>query len=112
MDLGLLSVSGAALPADAVKTLAALTADVGFNYVVLLSDGKTVHAAATDSTCHRPIDLAFLVDGSGSISQADYTRALGKSPINDHVLASQAHSVMLVRGLSRLHYYFSVIFQC
>jgi hypothetical protein len=57
--------------------LGSLASDVGFNYVALLEDGQTVHMSATDDSCRRAIDLAFLVDASGSISQGDYEKALG-----------------------------------
>lgn len=77
LDVGLLARGDAAVPDDGLTLLLGLARDVGFDYAVTLDDGRTVHMSATDDSCRRAIDLAFLVDASGSISQGDYERALG-----------------------------------
>lgn len=77
LDVGLLARGQAAVPNDGLAILGSLASDVGFNYVSPLEDGQTVHMSATDDSCRRAIDLAFLVDASGSISQGDYEKALG-----------------------------------
>lgn len=76
-DIGLVAASAAtSLPSTAMQQLASLAVTVGFSYVAY-TDNTTLHVSIALTQCLREIDLAFLVDGSGSILPADFQKSLG-----------------------------------
>lgn len=61
---------------DLLSELARFAHAAGFDWV-WFKDNATVYASVSADTCTSPVDLAFLLDGSGSIEDPSYGGGIG-----------------------------------